>query len=74
MGYLSGSSPQLKSGIVSALSVWVYQDVDICRSMRDLVPLLLSLLHTKVVEVIKVSVLLIAPDSECWYDFAFDAS
>ena len=74
MGYLSGSSPQLKSGIVSALSVWVYQDVDICRSMRDLVPLLLSLLHTKVVEVIKVSVLLIAPDSECWYNFAFDAS
>ena len=74
MGYLSGSSPQLKSGTVSALSVWVYQDVDICWSMRDLVPLLLSLLHTKVVEVIKVSVLLIAPDSECWYDFAFDGS
>ena len=42
--------------------------------MPDLVSLLLSLLHTKVVEVIKVSVLLIAPNSECWYDFAFDAS
>ena len=74
MGYLSGPSPQLKSGTVSALSVWVHQDVDICLSMPDLVPLLLSLLHTKVVEVIKVSVLLISPDSECWYDFAFDAS
>ena len=59
---------------MSALSVLVYQDVDICLSMPDLVSLLLSLLHTKVVEVIKVSVLLIAPNSECWYDFAFDAS
>ncbi|KAF3959189.1 hypothetical protein CMV_015978 [Castanea mollissima] len=29
MGYLCGSSPQLKSGTVSALSVWVNQDVDI---------------------------------------------
>ena len=53
MGYLSGSSPQLKCGTVSALSVVVYQDVDISLSMPDLVPLLLSLLHTKVVEVNK---------------------
>ncbi|KAM3691120.1 hypothetical protein ACJW31_09G171500 [Castanea mollissima] len=53
MGYLSGSSPLLKSGTVSTLSVLVYSDVDICLSMPDLVPLLLSLLHTKVVEVIK---------------------
>ena len=74
MDYLSGSSPQLKNGTVSALSVLVYQDIDICLSMPDLVPLILSLLHTKVAEVIKVSVLLIAPDSECWYNFAFDAS
>lgn len=74
MGYLSGSSSQLKSGTVSALSVLVYQDVDICLSMPNLVPSLLSLLHTRVVELIKVSVLLIAPVSECWYDFAFDAS
>ena len=74
MGYLSSSYPQLKSGRVSALSVLVYQDVDICLLMPDLVPSLLSLLHTKVVEVIKVSVLLTAPDSECWYNFAFDAS
>ena len=59
---------------MSALSVLVYQDADICLLMPDLVPSLLSLLHTKVVEVIKVSVLLTAPDSECWYNFAFDAS
>ena len=59
---------------MSAFSVLVYQDVDICLSMPDLVPLFLSLLHAKVAEVIKVSVLLIAPDSECWYDFAFDTS
>ena len=63
MGYLSGSSPHIKSGAVSALSVLVYQDADICLSMPDIVPALLSLLHTKVVEVIKVSVLLVAPDS-----------
>ena len=61
MGYLSGSSPQLKSGIVSALSILVYQDVDTCLSMPDLVPLFLSLLHTKVAVVIKGSVDLIAP-------------
>ena len=67
MGYLSGSSPLLKSGTVSAFSVLVYQDVDICLSMPDLVP-------SRLLELIKVSVLLIAPDSECWYDFAFDAS
>ncbi|KAM3691175.1 hypothetical protein ACJW31_09G175400 [Castanea mollissima] len=53
MGYLSGSSPHIKSGAVSALSVLVYQDADICLSMPDIVPSLLSLLHTKVVEVIK---------------------
>ncbi|KAK4580618.1 hypothetical protein RGQ29_024312 [Quercus rubra] len=53
MGYLSGSSPHIKSGAVSALSVLVYQDADICLSMPDIVPALLSLLHTKVVEVIK---------------------
>ena len=63
MGYLSGSSPHIKSGAVSALSVLVYQDADICLSMPDIVPSLLSLLHTKVVEVIKVSVPLVAPDS-----------
>lgn len=53
MGYLSGSSPHIKSGAVSALSVLVYKDVDIYLSMPDLVPSLLSLLHTKAAEVIK---------------------
>ena len=59
MGYLSGSSPHIKSGAVSALSVLVYQDTNICLSVSDLVPSLLSLLETKAVEVIKVSVLLL---------------
>lgn len=56
MGYLSGSSPHVKSGAVSALSVLVYKDIDICLSVSDLVPSLLSLLQTKALEVIKVSV------------------
>lgn len=60
MGYLSGSSPHIKSGAVSALSVLVYQDADICLSMPDLVPSILSLLHTKSVEVIKVNILLLS--------------
>ncbi|KAG6694233.1 hypothetical protein I3842_09G038600 [Carya illinoinensis] len=53
MGYLSGSSPHIKSGAVSALSGLVYKDADICLSMPDLVPSILSLLHSKAVEVIK---------------------
>lgn len=57
MGYLSGASPHIKSGAVSALSVLVYKDADLCLSISDLVPSLLSLLHTKDVEIIKVSVL-----------------
>ncbi|XP_028766675.1 RRP12-like protein isoform X1 [Neltuma alba] len=53
MGYLSGSSPHIQSGAVSALSVLAYKDIDIFLSVSDLVPSLLSLLHTKGVEVIK---------------------
>ncbi|KAK4281892.1 hypothetical protein QN277_013336 [Acacia crassicarpa] len=53
MGYLSGSSPHIQSGAVSALSVLAYKDIDIFLSASDLVPSLLSLLHTKAVEVIK---------------------
>jgi len=56
MGYLSGSSPHIKSGAVSALSVLVYKDANLCASILDLVPSLLSLLHTKDTEIIKVSV------------------
>ncbi|KAL3715816.1 hypothetical protein ACJRO7_007551 [Eucalyptus globulus] len=53
VGYLSGSSPQITSGAVSALSVLVYKDTDICLSIPDLIPSVLSLLHSKAVEVIK---------------------
>ncbi|XVF56162.1 hypothetical protein PTKIN_Ptkin06aG0095200 [Pterospermum kingtungense] len=53
MGYLSGSSPHIKSGAVAALSVLVYNDPEICISVPDLVSSILSLLQTKAVEVIK---------------------
>ncbi|KAF7819035.1 RRP12-like protein [Senna tora] len=53
MGYLSGSSPHIKSGAVSALSVLVYKDIDLCLSVSGLVPSLLSLLQSKALEVIK---------------------
>ncbi|KAK6232189.1 hypothetical protein SCA6_002262 [Theobroma cacao] len=53
MGYLSGSSPHIKSGAVAALSVLVYNDPEICVSVPDLVSSILSLLQTKAVEVIK---------------------
>lgn len=58
MGYLSGSSPHIKSGAVSALSVLVYQDTSLLISVSGLFPSLLSLLQTKDVEIIKVSVIL----------------
>ncbi|XAR68507.1 hypothetical protein NMG60_11003649 [Bertholletia excelsa] len=53
MGYLSGSSPHIKSGAVSALSVLIYDNADICTLAPDLVPSILELLQTKAVEVIK---------------------
>ncbi|XP_014514666.1 RRP12-like protein isoform X1 [Vigna radiata var. radiata] len=53
MGYLSGSSPHIKSGAVSALSVLVYQDTSLLISVSGLFPSLLSLLQTKDVEIIK---------------------
>lgn len=53
LGYLSGSSPHIKSGAVSALSMLVYQDPNICISKPDLVHSLLSLLKGKAAEVIK---------------------
>ncbi|KAL3585314.1 hypothetical protein D5086_012181 [Populus alba] len=52
-GYLSGSSPYITSGAVSALSVLVYNDTEICLEVPDLVPSLLSLLQNKALEVIK---------------------
>ncbi|XP_049390514.1 uncharacterized protein LOC125854949 [Solanum stenotomum] len=53
IAYLSGSSPHIKSGAVSALSVLVYSDVNICLSVPDLVPSVLTLLQSKDVEVTK---------------------
>ncbi|KAL7169027.1 hypothetical protein ACSBR2_034119 [Camellia fascicularis] len=53
MGYLSGSSPHIKSGAVSALSVLVHNNAEICLLIPDLVPTVLALLQTKAVEVIK---------------------
>lgn len=55
MGYLSGPSPHIKSGAVSALSVLIYNDTDICQLVPDLVPSVLTLLQSKGVEIIKVS-------------------
>lgn len=55
IAYLSGSSPHIKSGAVSALSVLVYSDANICLSVPDLVPSVLTLLQSKDVEVTKVS-------------------
>ena len=55
-GYLSGSSPYITSGAVSALSVLVHNDTEICLKVPDLVPSLLSLLQNKALEVIKVSI------------------
>ncbi|KAL0555029.1 hypothetical protein IC582_008960 [Cucumis melo] len=55
LGYLSGASPHVKSGAISALSVLVYDDADICLSIPDLVPSLLSLLRGKAIEVIKAA-------------------
>lgn len=54
-GYLSGSSPHIKSGVVSALSVLVYSDPNICVAMPDIFSSVMELLHSKAIEVIKVS-------------------
>lgn len=53
MGYLSGSSPHIRSGAVSALSVLVHNDVNLCMSVPDLLPSVLDLVHSKAIEVIK---------------------
>lgn len=55
IAYLFGSSPHIKSGAVSALSVLVYSDVNICLSVPDLVPSVLTLLQSKDVEVTKAA-------------------
>lgn len=55
MAYLTGLSPHIKSAAVSALSVLVYNDTDICLSVPDLIPSVLALLQSKAIEIIKVS-------------------
>lgn len=54
-GYLSGPSPHIKSGVVSALSVLIYSDPNVCITMPEVVPSVMELLHSKAIEVIKVS-------------------
>ncbi|GAB4843865.1 hypothetical protein Ancab_013827 [Ancistrocladus abbreviatus] len=53
MGYLSSSSPHMMSGAISALSVLVYKEPNLCLSIPDLVPSVVELLQSKAVEVIK---------------------
>ncbi|CAN0907800.1 Ribosomal RNA-processing protein 12 [Linum grandiflorum] len=55
LGYLSGSSAHIKSGAVSALSVLVYNDSNICLEVPDLVADVLSLLQNKDLEVAKAA-------------------
>lgn len=55
MGYLSGTSPHITSGAISALSVLLYKDYVATLSVTDLVPCVLSLLQSKALEIIKVS-------------------
>ncbi|KAG6427084.1 hypothetical protein SASPL_111324 [Salvia splendens] len=50
-GYLSGSS-HIKSGVVSALSVLVYSDPNICVAMPDIFPSVMELLHSKAIEAV----------------------
>ncbi|XP_009137134.1 RRP12-like protein isoform X1 [Brassica rapa] len=52
-GYISGTSPHIRSGAVSALSVLIYKDPEICLSSPELLSSVLSLLHTKSIEIIK---------------------
>ncbi|CAM8895857.1 unnamed protein product [Rhodiola kirilowii] len=52
-GYLCGASPQTKSGAISALSILVYKDPQVCVLLPDVLPSVLSLLESKSMEVIK---------------------
>ncbi|KAL8489525.1 hypothetical protein ACS0TY_025441 [Phlomoides rotata] len=52
-GYLSGPSPHIKSGVVSALSILIYSDPTVCITMPEVVPSVMELLHSKAIEVIK---------------------
>ncbi|KAL9237963.1 hypothetical protein vseg_012450 [Gypsophila vaccaria] len=53
LGYLSGPSPHIISAAVSALSVLVFKEPELCLKVPDLVPSIASLLQAKAVEVTK---------------------
>ncbi|GAB2267034.1 hypothetical protein Dimus_002018 [Dionaea muscipula] len=53
LGYLSSASPHMMSGAVSALSLLVYKQPDLCSSVPEMVPSVITLLESKAVEVIK---------------------
>ncbi|EPS67319.1 hypothetical protein M569_07455 [Genlisea aurea] len=52
-GYLSGPSPHIKSGVVSAISVLVYSHPGLFNTMPDVFHSVMELLHSKAIEVIK---------------------
>lgn len=56
LAYLSGSSPHIMSGAVSALSLLIYNDPGLCFSIPDLMPSVFILLKSKALEVVKVSI------------------
>ncbi|KAH9607902.1 hypothetical protein KSS87_015671 [Heliosperma pusillum] len=58
LGYLSGPSPHITSAAVSALSVLVFKEPELCVKVPDLVPSVTSLLQAKAVEVTKVTVII----------------
>ncbi|CAO2822229.1 unnamed protein product [Amaranthus hypochondriacus] len=53
LGYLSGPSPHITSAAISALSVLVFKEPDLCLKVPDMVSSIASLLQTKAVETIK---------------------
>ncbi|XP_068658433.1 uncharacterized protein [Aristolochia californica] len=55
LGYLSGSSPYIMSGAISALSLFIYKDPDLIFSLPDVMPSISVLLQSKSVEVVKAA-------------------
>ncbi|KAG9457347.1 hypothetical protein H6P81_001855 [Aristolochia fimbriata] len=55
LGYLSGSSPHIMSGAISALSLLIYKDPDLIFSIPDIMHSVSILLQSKAVEVVKAA-------------------
>ncbi|XP_074276821.1 uncharacterized protein LOC141600481 [Silene latifolia] len=75
LGYLSGPSPHITSAAVSALSVLVFKEPELCVKVPDLVPSVTSLLQAKAVEVTKavlgfIKVLVSCVEGEHLHNFA----